>query len=105
MNGAGRVIHAAVWSAGGHVGPGGRAMFELYERSMAFLSFFAFARPLPGVRWAWARPRRGVWIGGHRVETCGRQRAAPRRAHHRRHRRDGPITELAESVASGQPGA
>jgi len=32
MNGAGRAIQAAVWSTGGHGGPGGRAMPELYER-------------------------------------------------------------------------
>jgi hypothetical protein len=35
MNGAGRAIHAAVWTAGGHEGPGGNAMPELYERLVA----------------------------------------------------------------------
>jgi hypothetical protein len=35
MNGTGRATHAAVWSAGGILGPGGSAIAESYDRRAA----------------------------------------------------------------------
>src|SRR3954466_8692506 len=101
MNGAGRAIHAAVWSTGGHAGPGGSAIPQLYEWSVRQPGS---ADALPGVRWTRDRPRRrGGRIGGHMVGLPGNV-ARPRDAPTQRNRRDGPITRLADSGASSRPG-
>src|SRR3954471_13777298 len=99
MNGAGRAIQAAVWSAGGHAGPGGRAIPQLYESAIRQVGSLTAAS---GVRWLRRdRPRRGGRIGGLPVGLPGAY-ARPREGSHERKRRHAIIARLRQLVR-GQP--
>src|SRR3954468_20185975 len=99
MNGAGRAIQAAVWSAGGHAGPGGRAIPQLYESAIRQVGSVTAAS---GVRWLRRdRPRRGGRIGGLPVGLPGAY-ARPRKGAHERKRRHAIIARLRQFVR-GQP--
>src|SRR3954471_23185652 len=99
MNGAGRAIQAAVWSAGGHAGPGGRAIPQLYESAIRQVGSVTAAS---GVRWLRRdRPRRGGRIGGLPVGLPGAY-ARPREGAHERKRRHAIIARLRQLVR-GQP--
>src|SRR3954447_6136312 len=99
MNGAGRAIQAAVWSAGGHAGPGGRAIPQLYESAIRQVGSLTAAS---GVRWLRRdRPGRGGRIGGLPVGLPGAY-ARPREGVHERKRRHAIIARLRQLVR-GQP--
>src|SRR3954471_21618304 len=99
MNGAGRAIQAAVWSAGGHAGPGGRAIPQLYESAIRQVGSVTAAS---GVRWLRRdRPGRGGRIGGLPVGLPGAY-ARPREGAHERKRRHAIIARLRQLVR-GQP--
>src|SRR3954470_3278835 len=99
MNGAGRAIQAAVWSAGGHAGPGGRAIPQLYESAIRQVG--SVTAP-SGVRWLRRdRPRRGGRIGGLPAGLPGAY-ARPREGAHERKRRHAIIARLRQLVR-GQP--
>src|SRR3954447_22857686 len=99
MNGAGRAIQAAVWTAGGHAGPGGRAIPQLYESAIRQVGSVTAAS---GVRWLRRdRPRRGGRIGGLPVGLPGAY-ARPRKGAHERKRRHAIIARLRQFVR-GQP--
>src|SRR2546423_8093398 len=103
MNGAGRAIQAAVWSAGGHDGPGGRAMPELYERPVKECLPRAPEQEYDGT---WDRPRRwgrGSVVTGLRLQGVSRGPAT--RPPIQKIGGSGPIIELADSAASSRPGA
>src|SRR4051794_10093544 len=99
MNGAGRAIQAAVWSAGGHAGPGGRAIPQLYVSAIRQVGSETAAS---GVRWLRRdRPGRGGRIGGLPVGLPGAY-ARPRKGAHERKRRHAIIARLRQFVR-GQP--
>src|SRR3954452_23581090 len=76
MNGAGRVIHAAVWARGGQRGPGGSAIRSTIRRTAKKLSA---ARPRRRYDALGPAETRGRRIGGlNRLRLPRPSRAAPR---------------------------
>src|SRR3954452_3690213 len=101
MNGAGRVIHAAVWARGGQRGPGGSAIRSTIRRTAKKLSA---ARPRRRYDALGPAETRGWRIGGLNRLRLPRLGALPRGRASRvgLKQEDGPITQLAPRVTSSQ---